>query len=201
MTLRFRERKKKKLFISEKKTNVSFPLSKIPSLRGKTLNVLSTDQVKKKPHDKICIFSIKIEATVRQITNETAIKKKKAPHFSQERFLLVFYRRHFTLWSLPLSWLKWISSSFERSSPLEGLRDSTSVKAAINDWIKWVHGAQAWTKQWSWWDQRQLSPNAPVSHLPGGMCNLKRSLSLSVKLPLYIVSVRGKDSLFNWTKL
>lgn len=42
-------------------------------------------------------------------------------------------------------------------------------------------------------NQRQLSPNATVSHLPGGMCNLKRNLSLSVKLPLYIVSVRGKD--------
>lgn len=183
------------------------------------------------------------------------------------RSVLTFCRQSLTLWSLPLSWLKRISSSFERSSPLEGLRDSTSVKAAINKWIKWFGASKnyqssnkakalyrqmvpmremvseqiksfpksislgkkyasalqisncavAWTgdnrkkskakeKKNSCKDdksQEQASPNATTSHLPGGMCNLKRSLSLSVKVPLYMVSVRGKrqGSLFSWIEL
>lgn len=74
--------------------------------------------------------------------------RRKLPifHWIINSFLLVLYRQNLTLWSLPLSWLKWISSSLERSFPLEGLRDSTSVKAAIRDWIKWVHDAQALPK-------------------------------------------------------
>lgn len=67
MKLQCRRRKIRKSFLFERGGPiVHFLLSKIPSLRSKTLTdpyVLNTDQAMKKPRGAICILSVKTEAT------------------------------------------------------------------------------------------------------------------------------------------